>query len=267
MSVTEVYTLLHREPMGVAAGALFGALLGSFVNVVIHRLPREMSLVRPRSHCPGCGAPIAFYDNIPLVSYFVLGGRCRRCRAPIAARYPLVEALGAGLVGGVVWLAASPGMALAWAAFALALLAVLFIDYDFQIIPDVITLPGIALGLVAAVWGPLPVKDALIGLAVGGGGLLLVAEGYRRIARREGLGLGDVKLMAMVGAFLGWHGALATLVLGSFAGSLVGVALIASRRGTRLTALPFGSFLAPAAWAALFFGPWLWRAYLRLLAG
>jgi leader peptidase (prepilin peptidase)/N-methyltransferase len=267
MSAAEVYTLLHREPLGVAAGAVFGALLGSFVNVVIYRLPREISLVRPRSHCPGCGARIAFYDNIPLISYFALGGRCRRCRAPIPARYPLVEALGAALSGGVVWLAASPGMALAWGAFVLALLAVLFIDYDFQIIPDVITLPGIALGLAAAVWGPLPVKDALIGLAVGGGGLLLVAEGYRRIARREGLGLGDVKLMAMVGAFLGWHGALATLVLGSFAGSLVGGALIASRRGTRLTALPFGSFLAPAAWAALFFGPWLWRAYLRLLAG
>ncbi len=266
MSAAEIYTLLHREPMGVAAGAVLGAILGSFVNVVIYRLPRDLSIVRPRSRCPGCGAPIAFFDNVPLISYFLLGGRCRRCGAPISARYPLVEALGAALLGGVVWLAPTLGMAAAWGAFALALLAVLFIDFDFQIIPDAITLPGVGLGLIAAIWGPLPLKDALLGLAVGGGGLLLVAEGYRRIARREGLGLGDVKLMAMVGVFLGWRGALATLVLGSLAGSLVGGALIASRRGTRLTALPFGSFLAPAAWVALFAGPWLWRAYLGLLA-
>jgi leader peptidase (prepilin peptidase) / N-methyltransferase len=267
MSASEIFTLLHREPLGLAAGAVLGALLGSFINVVIYRLPRDLSLVRPRSKCPHCGAGIAFYDNIPLVSYFVLGGRCRRCRGPISARYPLVEALGAALTAVIVGLAPTPLMAVVWIAFALSLLAVLFIDFDYQIIPDAITLPGIVVGLVAAAFGPLPFRDSVIGVAVGGGGLLLVAEAYRRIARREGLGLGDVKLMAMVGAFLGWRGALATLILGSLAGSLVGGALIASRRGTRLTALPFGSFLAPAAWAALFFGPWLWRAYLRLLGG
>jgi leader peptidase (prepilin peptidase)/N-methyltransferase len=186
---------------------------------------------------------------------------------PIPLRYPLVELLGAALILAVGVHAAGGVAALAAAGFALALLAVLFIDYDFQVIPDAITIPGIGLGLLAAAWTPLAVRDALLGVAVGGGGLLLVAEGYRRLARREGLGMGDVKLMAMVGAFLGWQGALATLVIGSFAGSVVGGALIASRRGGRHTALPFGSFLAPAAWAALFFGDWLWRAYLGLLPG
>jgi leader peptidase (prepilin peptidase)/N-methyltransferase len=143
-------------------------------------------------------------------------------------------------------------------------MVVLFIDYDFQIIPDAITLPGILLGLLVALWSPLPIRDALIGVAVGGGGLLLVAEGYRRLAHREGLGMGDVKLMAMVGAFLGWQNALITLVIGSLAGSLVGGSLIAARRGTRHTALPFGSFLAPAAYVALVWGDRMIAAYLGL---
>jgi leader peptidase (prepilin peptidase)/N-methyltransferase len=267
MSASEIYTLLRNDPLGWAIAVALGAVLGSFANVVIYRLPRDRSLVWPRSRCPHCATAIAFYDNIPIVSYLVLRGRCRQCHAPIALRYPLVELLGAGLTLAAVRAAATPLMALSHTVFLLALLVVLFIDFDFQVIPDAITLPGTLLGLLIALWSPLPVRDALIGVAAGGGGLLLLAEGYRRAAHREGLGMGDVKLMGMVGAFVGWQGVLVTLILGSLAGSLIGGVLIASRRGTRHTALPFGSFLAPAGWVALLLGPALWEAYLRLFRG
>jgi leader peptidase (prepilin peptidase)/N-methyltransferase len=267
MSASQVYGFLRSQPIGWGILAVAGALLGSFINVVIYRLPRGLSLVWPGSHCPRCGKSIAAYDNLPIVSFLLLRGRCRRCRMPISPRYPLVEALGAALTLGIALQAGNGLGALIGLVFALALLAVLFIDYDFQIIPDVITLPGIALGLLATLLSPLSIRDSLLGVVIGGGGLFLVAAAYHRVARREGLGMGDVKLMAMVGAFLGWRGAVATLVLGSLAGSLVGGVLIASRRGSRHTALPFGSFLAPAAWAALLFGEWLWRAYLHVLHG
>lgn len=247
---------------------LTGAALGSFINVVIYRLPRGLSLVRRRSHCPICEHAIAWYDNVPLASYLWLRGRCRHCRAPIPARYPLVEALGAALTVSAFALAPTPIAAALWSAFALALLAVLFIDFDHRIIPDSITLPGTVLGLLAAWWwGPRSLPDALWGVAAGAGGLLLVGLLYRAGTGREGLGLGDVKLMAMVGAFCGWHGALATLVLGSLAGSLAGVGLMLAGRGDGRTALPFGSFLAPAGWVVLFAGEWLWASYLRLLGG
>jgi len=247
--------------------ALVGASLGSFANVVIHRLPRGISLVRRRSRCPSCEQPIAWFDNVPLLSFALLVGRCRRCRARIPARYPLVEALGALLALAAFWRAPGPAQAVLWTGFALALLVVIFIDYDHRIIPDAITLPGAGVGLAAALLGPRPLPDALWGVALGAGGLLLVAWFYRLAAKREGLGLGDVKLMAMIGAFCGWQGALVTILLGSLAGSLVGIALLSSGRGTRRTALPFGSFLAPAAWAALFAGAWLWGQYLRLFTG
>jgi len=203
MSASEIYQLLRQDPFGWAIVAALGAVFGSFANVVIYRLPRDRSLVRPRSRCPHCAAPIAPYDNLPIVSYLLLRGRCRHCRAPITLRYPVVELLGAGLTLAAVRTAATPALALGHAVFLLALLVVLFIDFDFQVIPDVITLPGTVLGLLLSLWSPLPLRDALIGVAVGGGGLLLLAEGYRRVAHREGLGMGDVKLMAMVGAFVG----------------------------------------------------------------
>jgi leader peptidase (prepilin peptidase) / N-methyltransferase len=266
MSMSELGLWLRQTPGGWIFLAALGAILGSFVNVVIHRLPRGESLVRPRSHCPRCGHLIAAYDNVPIASYLLLRGRCRHCRASIPARYPLVEALGAVLVPAavlttpVVWLAAANAL------FALALLAVLFIDFDHRIIPDEITLPGVVLGLLCAWLGPRPLSDALWGVALGGGGLLAVALLYQLIARREGMGMGDVKLMAMVGAFCGWRGALVTIVLGSLVGSFIGLALIAGRRGTRQTQLPFGSFLAPAAWVALLLGDRLWAAYLGLMA-
>ncbi len=265
MSVTDLSLWLRHTPVGWIFLAGLGAILGSFVNVVIHRLPRGESLVRPRSHCPRCGKTIAAFDNVPIASYLLLRGRCRHCRAPIPARYPLVEALGAMLLPAVVLTTPLLWLAAANALFALALLAVLFIDYDHRIIPDEITLPGAGLGLLCAWLGPRPLPDALWGIVLGGGGLLAVALLYQLVARREGMGLGDVKLMAMVGAFCGWRGALVTIILGSLIGSVIGLMLIAGRRGTRQTQLPFGSFLAPAAWVALLVGDRLWAAYLGLM--
>lgn len=253
----------------VAVAVLFvlGLCLGSFINVVIHRLPRGESLMRPRSRCPRCATPIVFYDNIPLLSYVWLRGRCRHCAGRIPWRYVGVEFLGGILTVATVLRAPSLGMAAVQLVFALALLAVVFIDLDLRIIPDRITLPGVAIGLLAAAFGSPRLLDALLGVLVGAGSLLLLAIGYRAATGRDGLGMGDVKLMAMVGAFLGWQGASATLLVGSLVGSLFGGSLMLRGRGTRLTALPFGTFLAPAAWIVLFFGSGFWRWYLATLGG
>jgi leader peptidase (prepilin peptidase) / N-methyltransferase len=260
----EYFAWLAHTPLGWALLAVLGACLGSFINVVIYRLPRGMSLVHPRSRCPVCTRPIQAMENIPIVSYLVLGGRCRGCAVRISPRYPVVEALGAGLTVAAVLTAATPLDALARTILVLALLAVVFIDFDHRIIPDAITLPGTVVGLLGSLVGPLSVLDAVLGVAAGGGGLLLIAWGYQRVTGREGLGMGDVKLMAMVGAFLGWAGALGTVLLGSLAGSLLGLGLILSGRGNRFTALPFGTFLAPAAWFILFLGAEVGHRYLAL---
>jgi leader peptidase (prepilin peptidase)/N-methyltransferase len=256
---------LRHEPWGLVVAILFGAVLGSFINVVIYRLPRGMSLAHPPSHCPGCGRRVQPWDNIPVLSYLLLRGRCRGCGVRIPLRYPIVELLAAALTVLAVRFAATPPAVLIQLVFVLGLLAVVFIDLDHRIIPDRITLPGIGLGLLWALIGPLPLLDSVLGILVGGGGLFLIAVGYQRITGREGLGMGDVKLMAMVGAFLGWQGALATVLFGSLAGSLVGLGLMVGGRGNRLTALPFGTFLAPAAWVVLFAGEVLWARYLALL--
>ncbi len=255
---------LKQSPAGWLVLAVLGACLGSFINVVIYRVPRQESLVRPRSRCPACGRMIPASENIPVLSYLLLRGRCRGCSMRIPLRYPAVELLGAGLTVAATITADTPLAAVVRTVFVLALLAVVFIDFDFRIIPDSITLPGTAAGLLWSLVGPLPARDALLGTLAGGGTLLLVAWGYERLTGREGMGLGDVKLMAMVGACLGWTGAFGTLLAGSLVGSLVGLGLILARRGNRLTALPFGTFLAPAAWLVMFLGQPLWQRYLLL---
>ena len=236
--------------------AVLGALIGSFLNVVIHRLPRKKSLVRPRSSCPGCRKPIAPWDNVPVVSWLLLGGRCRRCKARISPRYPLVEALTASLFALAGAVVTNP-LTLAFALlFIAAMVVVMFIDLDHMIIPDSITLPGIGVGLAAAFLGAfVDPGQALIGILVGGGGLLAVAAGYRAATGREGLGGGDVKLLGMVGAFLGPAGAFLTIMIGSVAGTIFACLFILRSGRGRTAELPFGTFLAPGAVLVLFLGP------------
>lgn len=245
---------------------VIGAMTGSFLNVCIYRLPLGRSVIRPRSSCPACGALIRAYDNVPLLSFVLLRGRCRDCRAPVSWRYPAIELLTAVLAVAIL---RSEGLSLHAAAgfcFVSALLTVSVIDLDHQIIPDRISLPGIVLGFACALLlGRPPWTESLIGLLVGGGSLWAVAEGYYRITGREGMGGGDVKLLAMIGAFLGWRALPVTLMLASFGGSLVGLALIVTgRRGARVP-IPFGPFLAAGAVCALFFGDSLLAWYLGLM--
>jgi len=241
---------------------LLGLVSGSFLNVVIHRLPRGESVAFPGSHCPACGAPIRPYDNVPVLSWLVLRGRCRVCRAPISARYPFVE-----LANAVLWVAVllrAPG----WADFASgaflcsACLALLAIDAEFRILPDRITLTGIAVGLTLSFFSRVRTPaSSFAGAAIGAGGLWLVAFLYEKWKKVEGMGLGDVKMLGMIGALLGASGVVVTVLLASVAGSLVGLALVAARRGSLQTALPFGVFLALGAVAALFWEPVLVELY------
>jgi len=246
---------------------LFGLVWGSFLNVVIYRLPLGLNLATPPSTCPRCGTRIRPYDNIPLLSYLLLGGKCRHCRAPISPVYPLVEALTAGAFvlaffhHGREW----SWPLLATCLFAGALIALGFIDYFHQILPDEITIPGLVLALgYSFVRRDLTFLQALLGAAVGAGFLLVVYLVYKGVRKKEGLGFGDVTMMLFVGAFVGWQKTLLTLILASFAGALVGVVLIAVRKKDLQHALPFGTFLAPAAYVAALWGEAIISAYLGL---
>jgi leader peptidase (prepilin peptidase)/N-methyltransferase len=231
----------------IAAVAVIGLAVGSFLNVCIHRLPLRLSIVWPASRCPACERPLAWFENVPLLSYAALGGRCRTCRAPISLRYPVVEAITATAFV-LQYLAIGPTLLLAPRLLFMAALIVLFaIDLEHQLLPNAITLPGIVVGLAFAIFLPPGLLDALIGTVLGGGILFAIAEGYYRIRGEDGMGMGDVKMLAMVGAFLGWKLMLLTLILGSFAGSFVGMLILATRRGTMRAALPFGTFLAIGA--------------------
>lgn len=249
-----------------------GAVVGSFLNVCIHRLPRGESVVRPRSRCPSCGAPIRWHENIPIVSWALLSGRCAACRGKIAWRYPVVEAVSGALVAGL-FVAYGPTAAFAIAAFfALSLLVLFFTDLDHQLLPDAVTLPGLAVGLGSAWWNPFLGEEgggrlvaAAAGAAVGGGFLWAVGAAYGRLRGVEAMGLGDVKLMAMAGAFTGPKGVVFTLLAASVTGAAVGLALIPLRGKSLKDALPFGCFLAPAALAGLLFGADALDRYLDAL--
>ena len=237
----------------VAAG-LFGLCIGSFLNVVIYRLPLGQSLATPPSRCRNCGYSLRWFDNIPVLSWVLLRGRCRKCGTSVSWQYPLVELVTAALFVLVVWLT-PPGPLMASRLLLVCILIALFgIDLEHQILPNVITLPGIAIGLLFSLIAPPGWKDALIGVLVGGGILYAIAWGYYLWRREEGMGMGDVKMLAMLGAFLGWKAVLVTLVLSSFAGAFIGVAMMAVQRGSMKYALPFGTFLALGALAAMFVG-------------
>ncbi len=245
---------MMSDPLLLLFALLMGLCIGSFLNVVIYRLPLGQSLVSPRSRCTKCGYELRWYDNVPVLSWALLGGRCRQCRAPISAQYPIVEIITGLLFVLVVWLT-PVGPLLVSRLILVAILVALFgIDLEHQILPNAITLPGIAIGLMFSLVAPPGWKDALLGAALGAGVLYGIAAAYYAVRREEGMGMGDVKMLAMVGAFLGWKSVLVTLVLSSFSGAAIGMALIAAQRGGMKLALPFGTFLAVGAVAAMLAG-------------
>lgn len=251
MSVTAIYILTF----------IFGSMVGSFLNVCIHRLPEGKSIVFPPSSCPHCNAVIAFYDNIPIISYLILFGRCRQCKSPISPRYPLVEFL-TGLFA--VILLKTFGFSielLLYFVFAASLIVITFIDLQHQIIPDMISLPGIVVGFLVSYFLPHGFINSAIGILVGGGSLFLIAFGYHFITGREGMGGGDIKLLAMIGAFLGWKGVIITIFIGSFIGAVIGTALMLAKGKDTKYAIPFGPFLAMGAMISLFFGDMLINWY------
>lgn len=216
--------------------------------------------------CPNCRAKIAFYDNIPVISYLWLRGRCRHCGATISFKYPVLE-----LVSGLFAIAILSRHGLAWEglflyALVAALLVVTFIDIDHQIIPDVITYPGIVIGFLSSfVLEHITYKDSLMGIVLGAGILLLVASGYYFLTKKEGMGGGDVKLLAMIGAFLGWKAVIFTIFVGSAIGTVVGIAVALRTQGGRRMAVPFGPFLSLGALLSLFQGPEIMSWYMALM--
>jgi len=246
---------------------LFGLAWGSFLNVVIYRLPANMSLIAPPSTCPGCGRRIRPYDNIPVLSYLILRGRCRRCGFRIPLSYLLVEVMTPAALLILFWHHGGTfGMPfVASGLFASAMIVLGFIDYRHKIIPDAITIPGLILALGYAAFRPdMSFLGALAGAAAGAGFLLFVYGAYYLIRKKEGLGMGDVMMMLVIGAMLGWTRTLFTLILASIAGAAIGMAFVLVRKKDLQAELPFGTFLAPAALVALVWGDTIIAAYLGL---
>ena len=240
-------------PPLVIAG-LFGACIGSFLNVVIYRVPLGQSIVSPPSRCPKCGNRLPWYDNLPILGWVLLGGRCRQCKNPISIQYPIVELITALLFVLVVWLTPPGPLMVSRLLFVCILIALFGIDLEHQILPNSITLPGIVAGVLLSFIAPPGWRDALLGVLLGAGILYAIAGAYYLWRRQEGLGMGDVKMLAMIGAFLGWKAVLVTMVVSSFSGAAIGLALIAAQRGGMKLALPFGTFLAIGALVAMFVG-------------
>jgi leader peptidase (prepilin peptidase)/N-methyltransferase len=266
-------------PIAYAFTGILGAMIGSFLNVVIHRVPREQSIVFPNSACPSCRTSLRFYDNIPILSFLILRGRCRTCRNPISIRYPVVEAITAILFVLVTIINGNSLALLFDLAFVAALIALIFIDAEHMILPNVITYPGMVFAIIARVvipyiagptqlddlpglmqWLPnLPVWSvsligAALGALIGGGSLWLMGFLWEKLRGVEAMGLGDVKMMFMVGAFLGWRLAILTIFVGVFSGSLAGIAVMLRRGRNLQMMLPFGIFLGAGAIACLLIG-------------
>lgn len=248
----------------LAIVAFLGMAIGSFLNVVIHRLPRGQSIVSPGSRCPKCGSTLRALDNIPVVSYLVLLGRCRQCAVRIPPRYPLVEIATAALFVLHYFAFGWTPLLAVRLLFAAAMVALFAIDLEHHLLPDAITLPGIGVGLVASLFLPPGIRDALIGILAGGGVLWLIGEAYFRYSGEEGMGGGDVKMLAMIGAFLGWQLVIVTLVFSSIAGSVIGILLIVTKRGGMKYALPYGTFLAIAALVASLSGAQIVEWYVGM---
>ncbi len=260
---------------------ILGAIVGSFLNVCIFRMPREKSIVRPGSSCPGCGAPIRFYDNIPLLSYLILRGKCRKCGEPISIRYPAVELLTALLFAALVGIFGLSVDAAAALILACLLIVISFIDLEFQIIPDILSLGGLLLGVLLSLVRTPPFFDqeilvsfrslpailqSLLGVLLGGGILYAIARLYELVRKTQGMGGGDIKLLAMIGAFCGITGVVFSLVAGSIVGALVGLPLMLIKgQGTKY-AVPFGPFLSLGALLYVFAGDTLINAINALFS-
>lgn len=251
--------------MTVLTLGVVGLCIGSFLNVCIYRLPRRESVAFPGSRCPQCGAAIRWHDNIPVLSYFWLGGKCRACHAPVSSRYVWVEVL-TGVVFAAHGFMFEPGVLLvARLVLASLVIALFFIDLEHQLLPDALTLPGIAVGLIASVFAPPGIVASAVGAALGAGILLAIRWTWKRATGVDGMGLGDVKMLAMVGAFLGWQAVWLVLLFASLAGAIIGVTLAMSGRGSMKSKLPFGTFLAIAALFASFWGEPLIAWYVGLI--
>lgn len=284
----QIQMVLPATLTGIFA-LILGLIIGSFLNVCIVRIPERKSIVMPASACPKCGAAIRPYDNVPVLSWVLLGGRCRACKTKISGMYPLVELLTAVLFGGCYYAFGMTVEALKWATFSALMIVLVFTDLRERILPDVVNYTGLALGLALSLatkpldgtarWianrafefpPPAPVVslvDALLGAAVGSGLLWLVSELYFRLRGREGMGMGDVKMMLLVGAFLGVKRTLLTIFAGSLIGSVLGVGFMLARRKESNYELPFGTFLGMAALLVVFFGTPLVSWYQSLLLG
>ncbi|HJV66715.1 MAG TPA: prepilin peptidase [Geomonas sp.] len=244
---------------------ILGAVVGSFLNVCICRIPKKESVVSPPSHCPNCNYVIRWYDNIPILSYLFLKGRCRGCGEPISPQYPVVELIN-GLLA--VALLAKFGLGFSFAVlfvFCSALVVITFIDLEHQIIPDRITLPGIVAGFIVSFFLPnFGWQNSLIGILAGGGSLLLIAFAYSLITKKDGMGGGDIKLMAMMGAFFGWQAVLFIIFASSLLGSIIGVAVMLARKEDSTFAIPFGPFLSGASILYIFYGRQIMIWYLSI---
>jgi leader peptidase (prepilin peptidase)/N-methyltransferase len=239
---------------GLILAGFLGLAVGSFLNVCIYRLPLEHSLAFPASHCTTCNRRLSWFENIPVVAWLALRGRCRTCHTRISIVYPLVEAFTGAMFVWAAWHYGTSWLLLSRLLLGCMLIVLFFIDLRHRILPNVITLPGTVMGFVLSFVAPPGWVSSLVGLMIGGLIPLLIAEAYLRLRKVEGLGMGDVKMLALIGAFLGWQLVLLTLAVASILGSAVGLGLIVARRGTMKLAMPFGTFLAIAAMFAACYG-------------
>lgn len=251
-------------PFALALAGLLGLAVGSFLNVCIYRLPLRQSIAFPPSRCTRCGRGLSWYDNIPVLSWLALRGRCRQCGEPISIQYPIVELVTAVLFVVVVWLSPAGPLVISRLVLGSLLIVLFMIDLEHQILPNVITLPGIAVGLALSAVAPPGITDSLLGAALGAGVLYAIAAGYYLWRKEEGMGMGDVKMLAMIGAFLGWQAVLLTLILSSLSGAIIGIGILATNRGSMRYALPFGTFLALGALVAMLSGDAIFGWYLSL---
>jgi len=255
---------MNVELLPLVGLAILGLAVGSFLNVCIHRLPRKASIVQPPSSCPNCGYMLRWIDNIPVVSYAMLRGRCRKCRQSISIRYPIIEVVTMAVFVLHYFVLGLDIILVPRLLFASILIVLFAIDLEHHLLPNVITLPGIVVGLAFSAMLPPGLLNALFGVLAGGGILWLIGEAYYRYSGQEGMGGGDVKMLAMIGAFLGWKLVILTLVLSSFLGAIIGVLVIAARRGGMKHALPYGTFLSLAALTASLVGSQVVDWYLSL---